>query len=117
MRVLVVDDNWDQLRALASLLRTMGHQVEIATNGSVALWRATNFRPEVVFLDVTMPYMDGLQVARAIRAMPDCKLVKIVAVTGANTTMDELRSSGFDDLLTKPAALPAISAVLDPRAN
>jgi PAS domain S-box-containing protein len=64
-RVLVVDDNADSAEALALLLRLRGHDIRVAHDGAEALRAAESFRPEVALLDVGLPVMSGLEVARA----------------------------------------------------
>src|SRR6185503_182490 len=66
-RVLVADDNADNAHALAALLRLNGHEVETALDGEMAYTAAERFRPEVVFLDIGMPKLNGYDVCRKIR--------------------------------------------------
>jgi DNA-binding response OmpR family regulator len=67
-RILVVEDNLDSVHSLAMLLRDMGHEVEYAINGYAALSVAQVFKPEVVFLDLGLPGLDGFEVCRAMKA-------------------------------------------------
>jgi CheY-like chemotaxis protein len=67
-RILVADDNLDALESLAALLALNGHEVHRAQDGTAALQAAIRHRPEVIFLDIGMPQMDGYEVARRIRA-------------------------------------------------
>ena len=70
-RLLVVDDNRDAADSLAVLLRLQGHEVRVAHDGPAALELAASFRPDVAFLDIGMPGMDGYEVARpAARRRP-----------------------------------------------
>src|SRR6266851_5590902 len=66
-RVLIVEDNIDAGRSLAYYLRDVGHQVEHAINGYAAIAIARNLRPDVVFLDLGLPGMDGFTVARQLK--------------------------------------------------
>lgn len=103
-RVLVVDDNVDAAEALQALLEFAGHVAEAAYSGPAALQALERFEPEVVFLDLGMPGMDGIEVAREIRAMPNGDGVRIVAVTGWGQDTDKARTrqAGFDGHLVKP---------------
>lgn len=122
-RILVVDDNVDAADLVAEILALQGHAVAVAHGGREALARAEAFGPDVIFLDIGMPDMDGLAVARAIRAMAPSTPVALVAVTGWGREDDRQAAfdAGFDHHITKPpdwASLgPAISAVLPARAR
>jgi CheY-like chemotaxis protein len=102
--VLVVDDNPDSADTLACLLRMDGHDVRIAYEGAAALEEAEANPPEVAFLDLGMPTMDGYELARRFRADPRLKDVLLVAVTGWGQPGDRRRSAeaGFDRHLIKP---------------
>src|ERR1041384_5112883 len=86
-RVLVVDDNRDVANSVAALLRLLGHTVLPAYDGATALALAGNFKPDVAILDLNMPKMDGFEVARQLRELPDLKPLKIVALTALDETM------------------------------
>jgi two-component system CheB/CheR fusion protein len=108
-RILVVDDNADAARSLATLIRRIGHEVQIAGDGPIALQTAQDFRPQIILLDIGLPGMDGYEVARKVRQQPGLAKVQLVAVTGYSPQDNRLRSdeSGFDRFLVKP---------LDPRS-
>jgi signal transduction histidine kinase/ActR/RegA family two-component response regulator len=103
-RVLVVDDNVDAARALCMLLEVRGHDARLAYSAESALETAQRHMPDVVLLDIGLPGMDGYEVARRIRALPNGDDVLLVAVTGWGQEEDRLRSrqAGFDEHLTKP---------------
>jgi PAS domain S-box-containing protein len=113
-RVLVVDDNQDAADSLALLLRLAGQDARTAYDGPSALVRATEFRPEVVFLDIGMPGMDGYEVARQLRAAPSLRGIKLVALTGWGQEEDRRRSAeaGFDRHMVKPVEPEALRKVL-----
>jgi len=113
-RVLVADDNRDAADSLAMLLRLLGAEVRIVYNGPEALAVLDSYRPNVVLLDIGMPGMDGHEVARRIRRLPDFRDVLLIAMTGWGQEEDRRRSqkAGFDYHLIKPADVGALEALL-----
>jgi two-component system, chemotaxis family, CheB/CheR fusion protein len=103
-RILVVDDSVDTVRAMEIILRLQGYEVITATNGAAAIQTAMEFRPEIVILDIGLPDMDGFEVARELRRVPELANSFMVALTGYGTARDKelARAAGFDQLLTKP---------------
>jgi two-component system cell cycle response regulator len=103
-RILIVDDEPDNLRLAADLLEYYGAQVEQAGSGQEALDRALAFRPNFVLLDLAMPGLDGWELHRRLRAMPDFEHVPIVALTALAMPTDAIRvrEAGFDAYITKP---------------
>jgi signal transduction histidine kinase/ActR/RegA family two-component response regulator len=114
-RVLVVDDNVDAAESSAFLLRFSGHQVEIAHDGEAALRAVRDFRPEVVLLDIGLPGMSGYDVARELRARPECEGLVLAAVTGYGQDDDRRRAreAGFDYHLTKPLDPDTLTAFVE----
>jgi signal transduction histidine kinase/CheY-like chemotaxis protein len=104
-RVLVVDDNADAAETIASLLRLEGHRVETALDGAVALRVAEILQPDVAFIDLNMPVMDGYELARRLRTLPCGRNAHLVALTGMGkaSDMERSRAVGFNLHLTKPA--------------
>jgi signal transduction histidine kinase len=113
-RVLVVDDNQDAAESLAMLLGLHGHQTTVAHTGPAAIEAAKSFRPEVVFLDIGLPGMNGYEVARALRADASHADSVFVALTGWGTDDDRRRSreAGFDHHLTKPVEIAQLEGLL-----
>ena len=103
-RVLVVDDNLDAADSIGKLLKLFGHDVRCVYDGVAALATVKDYQPEVVVLDIGLPEMDGYEVAKRMRAMPQLQNTRIVAVTGYGQEDDRRRSrdAGFDQHLTKP---------------
>ena len=112
-RVLVVDDNVDAAQSLAAYLRLEGHRVESALDGEAALRIAEVLRPDVAFIDLNMPRMDGAEVARRLRLTPWGRTARLVALTGMGLPGDitRTREAGFDQHLTKPAELKQVSRI------
>jgi PAS domain S-box-containing protein len=114
MRILVVDDNVDAAQSLALLLGFAGHVTHTAHSGPEALTRAADFGPDVIFLDIGLPGINGYDVARALRAAPATAATRIIALTGWGSDEDRRRAveAGFDHHLTKPARHADVEAVL-----
>ncbi len=104
LKVLVVDDNADLVEMLAIVVGALGHDVRKAVDGPGALLAAKTYRPDVVLLDLGLPGLSGLDVARELRRHPDTAHARLVALTGWGQAEDrrETREAGFDDHLTKP---------------
>lgn len=103
-KILVVDDNRDSAQSMAEMLTLLGHQVVTAHDGASAVDVAEAFRPQVVFMDVGMPGMNGLDATRAIRERAWGCEVTIVALTGWGQESDRAKSeqAGCDGHLVKP---------------
>jgi CheY-like chemotaxis protein len=103
-RVLVADDNEDSADSLGMILELAGHEVRVAHGGHQALQLATDFRPDVVLLDIGMPDLNGYDTARALRAAPGGADLELIALTGWGHPDDKQRAAeaGFDRHLTKP---------------
>jgi len=114
LRILVVDDNVDAAITLSMILEAGGHITQVAHDGVAALEAAAGFAPQVAFLDIGMPGLNGYETASAMRRMPGLEGITLVALTGWGTESDRLRSSeaGFDHHLTKPAQLAAVQELL-----
>jgi PAS domain S-box-containing protein len=114
VRVLVVDDNFDAADTLSALLELIGHVAQVANDGRAALEAMQDFRPQVVFLDIGMPGMNGYQVAEAIRNDRRFDQPLLVALTGwgGEDDRDRTRAAGFDLHLTKPVDLDRIEKML-----
>ena len=114
LRVLAVDDNVDAAETMAMLLRASGHDVRTVHDGLAALETARAFRPDVVFLDIGLPKMDGYEVARRIRQEPTLANVVLVAMTGYGQASDRQssREAGFDHHLVKPAEFGKVEEIL-----
>lgn len=114
-RVVVADDNPDAAESLALLLRALGHEVWVAADGAQALAMLAHARPDVVFLDLGMPVMDGIEAAQRIRAMPAHDGVLLVALTGWGQDRDRARTddAGFNRHLVKPVDPAEVERLLD----
>jgi PAS domain S-box-containing protein len=113
-QVLVIDDNVDAAEGLSDLLRCFGHQARAVYSGTEALTAAREFQPDMIFLDIGLPDLDGYHVARQLRAEPSLAGVLLVALTGWGDEDDRRQShaAGFDYHMTKPVNLNAIELLV-----
>jgi PAS domain S-box-containing protein len=113
--ILVVDDNRDAADSLAALLRLDGHRVEVAYDGEHALAAAIGLRPKVVLLDLGLPRLDGLAVARRLRQDERFDPAVLIAMSGyaQATDREATREAGFDAHLAKPVELAEVYQVLE----
>jgi two-component system CheB/CheR fusion protein len=104
LRILLVEDNLDQLHTLAGVLRGMGHTVDYAINGYVAMDIARRLKPDYVLLDLGLPGMSGFEVAKQLRADPELSQVPVIATTAYSDGefRDRAKEVGIDDYLVKP---------------
>jgi CheY-like chemotaxis protein len=114
LRILVVDDYPDAAATLRILLRLWGHEVQVARSGLEALALAPSFDPDVVLLDIEMPWMHGGENARRLRRLPGLGRLRIIATSG--TDLQDERLAGyaheFDDYLPKPYNLERLERML-----
>ncbi len=114
LRVLVVDDNVDAAQMLATLLEMNGYEVDIEYDGQGALASAVQAPPDVALLDIGLPDIDGHELARRLRAMPETTQAVLVALTGYGQVEDQRRAykAGFDHHMAKPADLAKLLELL-----
>ena len=113
-RVVVADDNRDGADSLSLVIRAFGCQVATAYDGAGAVDATARTRPHVVFLDLGMPGMDGLEAARRIRALPGHDRTVLIAVTGwgQERDLEQTSEAGFDAHLVKPADPLAVRGLI-----
>jgi two-component system CheB/CheR fusion protein len=114
LRVLVVDDNPDSAESIAMLLSFDGHEVKTASDGPAGLKLAATFQPQVVLLDIGLPGMDGYEVARQMRELPQTTHALLIAVSGYGRAEDRerARQAGFDHHLVKPTSVDQLVNVI-----
>jgi signal transduction histidine kinase len=114
LKVLVVDDNADLVDMLATVVTELGHDVRKALDGRSAVAAARAYRPDVVLLDLGLPVMNGIEVARELRRLPDGAGLRLVALTGWGQPEDrrQTQEAGFDQHLTKPTDPKTLAALL-----
>ena len=114
-RILIVDDNPVNLRLASFLMTEQGYAVETASDARDALAKVASFRPHLILMDIQLPGMDGLDLARLLRDDPATESVVILALTAYAMKGDEdrVRLAGCDGYVTKPIdtrTLPSIVA-------
>ena len=114
LRLLVVDDNIDAAQSLCLLLEALGHETVVEHDAVGAIARAREQRPQMLFLDIGLPDMDGFELARRLRATAETADAVFVAVTGYGREGDRelAMQAGFDHHMTKPVKLSALLDLL-----
>jgi signal transduction histidine kinase/ActR/RegA family two-component response regulator len=114
LRVLIVEDNLDAAEMMEMVVARLGHVTKLAHDGVSALTIAAQFAPDVIFLDIGLPGMNGYTVARTLRELPQFRRVHLAAVTGWGQEEDrrKARESGFDSHFTKPLSPSALEDLL-----
>ena len=114
-RILVVDDNHDSADMLASLLEFAGHEVRTANDGGSAVTAARAFMPQLAFLDIGLPDMNGYALAEAIQRQPGLESAVLVALTGYGQQKDreDAMARGFDHHLTKPVSYETLVETIE----
>jgi len=115
LRVLVVDDNVDAAVMLAMLLEASGHQVQVEHDPLEALAATLANPPQVCLLDIGLPGIDGLELARRLRARPGTAHALLIAITGYGQDSDrqQILQAGFDHHLVKPIDIAQLYTLLD----
>jgi CheY-like chemotaxis protein len=116
LKILIADDNADAAITLATYLRLSGHRPVVAFDGSEALQLAANELPDVMLVDLTMPTLNGFDVARNVRAQPWGGAVRLIAVSGwfSPEDIDRISHVGFDAHVSKPIDMDELPGVLQP---
>jgi CheY-like chemotaxis protein len=104
----------DAVFILSSLLKKLGHEVETARDAVSAVEAVRRIRPEIVFSDIAMPGVDGYELARRLRQMPESANITLVALTGYGQKSDRQRAAdaGFDYHLVKPIGIGDLRELL-----
>jgi PAS domain S-box-containing protein len=113
-RIVVVDDNVDAADSLAMRLQIDGHDVHAVYSAAAAIDAAARYKPDLMFLDIGLPQMDGYEVARRIRSTDDGAAIRLIALTGYGQPEDRKRSAaaGFNVHIIKPVSPDALNALL-----
>lgn len=113
LRVLIVDDNEDSAKTLAWATELMGHEPLMAHNGMDAIEAAKKFKPHVALLDIGLPGMNGYELCREMRTLPEMKETVFIAQTGWGQEKDRAlaKEAGFSHHLVKPIAVDALEKI------
>ena len=107
-KILMVDDDINALKLIGYTLHREGYEIIAAQSGQEALAKAQKEKPQLVILDIMMPGMDGYEVCRRLRAIPQTAQVPVIMLTARSQVEDKVAGfqAGADDYLTKPV-IPA----------
>jgi diguanylate cyclase (GGDEF)-like protein len=111
-RILIVDDNQDSLEILRARLESWGYRTQTASDGEEALAKIDVSPPDLILLDIMMPRMDGMEVARRVKGNPSLPFIPIIMETALATTESKVEGldSGADDYITKPIDFAELKA-------
>lgn len=114
-RILIIEDNAASLELLRYLVEKAGHTALTAADGEAGLRLARESGPDLILCDLQLPGIDGLEVARRLRADPSWTPVKLIAVTAYSMPGDQdtALAAGFDAYMTKPIDPATVMGVLD----
>jgi formate hydrogenlyase transcriptional activator len=117
--VLLIDDNPDNLRLLAGMLRERGYQVRMATSGRWALESVRTAPPQLVMLDISMPEMDGYEVCRQLKTNADTSHIPVIFISALDDTLDKVKAFrvGGVDYVTKPFQVEEVVARVENQLN
>jgi PAS domain S-box-containing protein len=114
-RLLVVEDNRDSAATLAALLEIAGHEVRTVNDGTKVLALAVHYKPDAVLMDIGIPGMNGYEVARQFRSLPELAETTLIALTGYGheEARQRAKEAGFDDHLVKPVEAAQLLRIID----
>jgi DNA-binding response OmpR family regulator len=117
-KILFVDDSRDNADSLATFFKVLGHETEVAYDGDTAVDLTSRFTPDIAFIDLQMPMLDGFDTAREFRSRLGEKPV-LIALTGREWTKtgDAAGRAGFDGYLQKPAQASALAKLVEALAS
>ncbi len=113
-KILVVDDRGENRIVLVDLLSPMGFEVMEAVHGREGIEKASEFQPDLIFMDLVMPVMDGFEATRRIRNTPELNHIKVIVLSASSSLSPReiIVKSGCDDFIPKPVQVPIIFRVL-----
>ena len=115
LAVLLADDNVDFSHSFGTMLELLGHRVEVVHDGLAAVASIVGSPPDIAFVDIGMPSLDGVETVRRVRGQGNSQDVLLVAVTGRGGAEDRARAAeaGFDRYLVKPFSMQDVRDALD----
>jgi two-component system, sensor histidine kinase len=117
-RVLVIEDNEDVREMIIALVGEWGHFVQMATDGLEGMEKILSGRPDCALVDLDLPGLDGYEIARRVRASPEGRAIRLIALSGYGRTKDRRASieAGFDMHLVTPIDPDELSRLIDGEA-
>ena len=112
LSILLVDDNVVNLKVALLMLKKLGHQADIATNGIEAIEALEHHSYDIVLMDIQMPEMDGLEATKIIRHR-GFQDPRIIVVTSLDNYREICLAAGADDFLTKPLGIEKLRAAIE----
>ncbi|MGM5480834.1 MAG: response regulator [Nanobdellota archaeon] len=114
MKVLLVDDSAFMRNMIKEAIKDNGHEIEEAGNGEDAIKKANEFNPDIIFLDIVMPGMTGVDALKEIKKEhKDVHVVMCTSVGGQQKIIDEAVSAGASDFIVKPFQSEDILKAID----
>jgi two-component system, chemotaxis family, CheB/CheR fusion protein len=113
-RILIVDDNADTAETVALLVQSWGYKTAIANDATAAIEVAKSFRPDIALLDIGLPRMNGFELARSLRKLPESAKILLIAITGYGREQDREAAhlAGFNHYMVKPVDVDRLRALL-----
>lgn len=113
-RILVIEDNQDNMTLISDVLLSLNYEVIQATDGEQGVKTATEEKPDLILMDLSLPRMDGWTATRQIKANPELKQIPIIALTAHAMMGDRERAleAGCDDYVSKPINLRELASKL-----
>ncbi len=114
-RILVIEDNMDNMTLIADVLLSLDYKVIQATDGEQGVQKAISERPDLILMDLSLPRLDGWKATRQIKAHSDLRQIPIIALTAHAMMGDRERAleAGCDDYLPKPINLRDLANKLE----
>ena len=111
-KILIVDDEENIVISLEFLIEQAGYELQIAKNGEEALAQVASFAPDLMLLDVMMPKINGFEVCRRVREMPEGQQLKIIMLTAKGREVEITKgvAMGADTYITKPFSTKELMA-------
>src|SRR5438552_13382501 len=111
-RILIVDDHEDNVELLRARLESWGYETDSAMDGGQALEKVEASPPDLILLDVMMPHIDGMEVARRVKSNTNLPFIPIIMQTALDTTENKVEGleAGADDYITKPIDFAELKA-------
>lgn len=106
-KILVVEDNELNLKLFCDLLRAHGYEAEAVDDGRVAMERAAAIKPDLIIMDIQLPYISGLELIEQLKADAELRTIPIMAVTAYAAKGDEerIRAAGAEGYISKPISV------------